>query len=89
MIKKTDLLSLGYYGRGIFTGSSGSLRYRIEKYEGDEAETEAAPRFLVTTWYGPYAFDATSDDEKIQHFEDFSDEGLECIAKYLTSLEIK
>lgn len=84
MIKKTDILSMGYYGKGIFTGSDGQLRYRIEKYK-DPDNGEAPPKFLVTTWKGPLAFDATPDNEKTHHFEEFSDDGLSKITDYLNN----
>lgn len=85
MIEKHELLSLGYYGRGIFTGSYKKLRYRIEKYIEPDKE-DAKPQLLLTYWFGALSYDNTPDEDKTTFFTFFSDEGLQEITDFLNSL---
>lgn len=78
MIQASDLLSLSYYELAVFTGSFGSLRYRIEKQDIDDKNS-----LLVTAWNTPLAFDHTPDEDKETYSTQFSVEGLSDIADWL------
>ncbi len=81
MIKRSDLLAMGYYKSAVFTGSDGPMRYRVERKKGSE---EGAPDvFLATVWPGPYAFDATDPGQMTTAEEPFTEEGLCSIADRL------
>ncbi len=84
MIEKTDLLSIGYYGKGIFTGSWKKLRYRIEKYTPEEEG--ASDELLLTWWLGALSFDNTPDEDKNTFHAAFSDEGLSDITDRLNAI---
>ncbi len=84
MIKRTDLLSLGYYRSAVFTGSDKAMRYRVERINGtDETEPDV---FQATVWPGPYAYDATDPALRQTVLEPFSEEGLCRIADRLNEL---
>lgn len=80
MIENTDVLSIAYYKSKPFKGSDGNMRYMIERTEKEEGNV-----FTVTTWPGPLSFEATSDDKKSTHIEEFSEEGLIKVVEYLNS----
>lgn len=66
MVKRSDLLSLGYYKKASYTGGSLKMRYRISK-DGDA--------LCVAIWRGPYAYDVTEEEKFTAKFP-FSEEGL-------------
>lgn len=82
MINKKDLLSIPYYKKTSYTGSIGNMRYKIER------NPENADKFIIYIWKGPLAFD-TTNEEKLTHEEEFSDEGIQSIADFLNSESIK
>ena len=82
MIERKDLLDLAFYKKLPFKGSDHEMRYKIEKVQ--EGEGDAAETFLqVTTWPGPYSFEATDEELMTKHKESFSEEGLQQIVNYL------
>ncbi len=84
MIKRSDLLSFGYYKKAAFTGSDGKLRFRIEKQQRGEDE-EAYFVLAVITWTGPFASDKTPEEERTTVDFPFEEESLNSICAYLNS----
>ena len=80
-IEKKDLLPLGFLKKSPYTGSFQGIRYRIEKQEEGEEKS-----LLVYSWPEPYAFLHTPEEEKVKKSFPFSEEGLEEIRLYLSSL---
>ena len=80
-INKKDLLPLSFLQKSPYTGSFRGIRYRIEKQEEGEEKS-----LLVYTWPEPYAFSHTPEEEKENKSFPFSEEGLEEIRLYLSSL---
>ena len=80
-INKKDLLPLSFLKKSPYTGSFRGIRYRIEKQEEGEEKS-----LLVYTWPEPYAFSHTPEEEKEKKSFLFSEEGLEEIRLYLSSL---
>ena len=90
-VGKRDLLPLSYFKKKPYTGSKGSLRYKLEKYEppvvddsgdagGDAApksEAKGEPLLRCYTWTTPYAFDKTPAQEITITDFPFSSEGIE------------
>lgn len=81
MVKRSDLLSFGYYKKAAFTGSDGKLRFRIEK----EA-TEEGDMLALIYWRGPWASDSTPEEEKTVEYYPFAEESLDEITKRLGEL---
>ncbi len=77
-----DLLPLSFLKKSPYTGSKGTLRYRIEKIEKGE-EPDIQKLLLVSTWTTPFAFDKTPEEEIKQEEFAFSQEGIEDILRYL------
>lgn len=82
MIESEDVLGMGFYKKGTFTGSYKGLRYRIAR---DDSDADAGERFLVTAWHGPYCFDATPDKEKTSSFFPFTADGKEDAVAWLNA----
>ena len=80
-IDKKDILPLSFLQKSPYTGSFQGIRYRIEKQEEGESKS-----LLVYTWPEPYAFSQTPEEEKEKKSFPFSEEGLEEIRLYLSSL---
>ena len=80
-IDKKDLLPLSFLKKSAYTGSFQGIRYRIEKQEEGEEKS-----LLLYTWPEPYAFSYTAEEEKAKKSFPFSEEGLEEIRVYLSTL---
>lgn len=79
-----DLLPLGFLKKSPYTGSKGTLRYRIEKKE--EGEGDDIRRFLLLSiWKTPFAFDKTPQEEMLTSEHPFSNDGLNEIIEVLNS----
>ena len=71
MIQRSDILSIPYLKKSVFTGSFQGMRYRLEKAEKEEGN------FLkVIFWEGPYCYDATSEEKKQCEEFYFTEEGV-------------
>ncbi len=91
MVTRKDLLTLNFYKTTPFTGSVGSMRYRVEKVavpiagasapEGEEPPYDTL--LQASAWHGPFAFHKTPDSEKLTFQAPFSEEGLEQIVAWL------
>ena len=79
MIQRKDLLDLDFYETAAFTGSCGSMYYRIIK-----VEEEGQKLLDASSWLGPYAYPRTDPDQITHHRSPFSDRGLEEIADWLS-----
>lgn len=71
MIKRSDILSIPYFKKAVFTGSYQGMRYRLEKVTGEETENLRA-----TIWEAPYNFDVTAEEKKEACEFSFSEEGI-------------
>ena len=80
-IDKKDLLPLSFLKKSAYTGSFQGIRYRIEKQEEGEEKS-----LLLSPWPEPYAFSHTAEEEKVKKSFPFSEEGLEEIRVYLSTL---
>jgi len=81
-ITRHDLLPLSFLKKSAYTGSRDLLRYRIEKKEEGEGEN-LIKLLLVSTWFTPFAFDKTPEDEITEKTFEFKDAALDDIAAYL------
>ena len=81
MVKREQLLALTFYESRPFTGSSGPLRYRIEKVSDDDGK-----RLKVYAWKGEFAYDKTPEDDMTVNEFEFSDDGLGKITEWLNGL---
>ncbi|MCR4781634.1 MAG: GNAT family acetyltransferase [Lachnospiraceae bacterium] len=73
MTNLDDLLSLDFYKKSPYFGSDGNMRFKIFRDEDN---------FIITSWKGPMNFDTTTE-EKIDHTEPFTQEGLQAICDYI------
>ena len=72
MIARSDILSISYFKKAVFTGSFQGMRYRLEKVAGEDS----AERLKATVWEAPYSFDVTADEKKESCEFPFSEEGI-------------
>lgn len=82
MIKRKDLLTLNFYESSPFTGSDGTMRYRVEKLSEETSDADA-PLLQATIWPGPYAFAKTEEEKKTHHTAPFSEDGLQELAEWM------
>lgn len=91
MLKKGDLLNIGYYDYGsYFTGSLKGLRFRLgrdplEKVNFIPKDERGEAKLKLTVWPEPFSFDHTADDKKRDCYFEYSNEGLERIAEFLNN----
>ncbi len=78
MIKKDDILYLGYLKQAAYTGSCQPLRYRLERrvQEGEE-------RLLALAWPEPYNLANTPKERVLQADFPFGQEGLDGAIEWL------
>ena len=84
-ITAEDIMHIGFLKKSCFTGSSEGMRYRLEKSSSGEDGGEKT-ELLATVWPEPYAFSHTPEEAKEKKSFPFSEEGLEEIRLYLSSL---
>lgn len=70
MIKRSDILSIPFLKKSRYTGSYQGMRYRLEKYETEEAVT-----LKTTIWAGPYSYETTREEKESREFP-FSEDGI-------------
>ena len=73
MTNLDDLLSLEFYKKSPYFGSDHNMRFKIERVEEE---------LVITSWKGPLNFETTKE-EKIEHKEPFTNEGLQAICDYI------
>ena len=77
MLKREDVLSLGYLAKAKFNGSYRGMRFMLEK-NGDGGLTAWA-------WPEPYAFDYTKEEKQSCQLP-FDEKGLEDAIEWLNSV---
>ena len=103
MIQRKDLLALSFYKKLPFHGSDQGKRYRVEKFVQKVAETvkneetgedeekvlEEINCLKATIWPEPYSFEATPDDQKVTHLEEFSEDGMDAIVNWINETPLE
>ncbi len=97
MVQRKDLLALNFYKKLPFHVSDGDKRYRVEKFvqkvtetvkneetgEEEEKVIEEINCLKAFIWAGPYGFEATPDENKQDHLEEFSEAGMDAIVNWI------
>ncbi len=78
MIHRRELLDLSFYESSAFTGSCGSMCYRIAMVNENGGKLLDA-----CSWLGPYAYPQTDPSRMTHHRADFSEEGMEELTCWL------
>ena len=78
MIQRSDILSIPYLKKAVFTGSFQGMRYRLEKAAQEEAEC-----LKVTIWESPYNYEVTPEEKKESDAFPFSEEGIRQAVEWL------
>lgn len=78
MTHRNDLLSLSFYKKSPYTGSNGSIRFRIAQKTTDDLE-----QFEVILWRGPYNFEVSDPAQMLHHLEPFTEKGLDNICNFI------
>ena len=77
-METSEFMPLQFFSYGEpFTGSIGSLSYRVEMEKGEEKQLKA------TLWQGPLCYGKTPDDQKETRFFPFSEEGRLAAIEYI------
>lgn len=71
MLTYDEVLNLNYYKKTSFTGWMKPLRFLIKMEKPEEGE----PIFHAWVWPGPYIFDLTDDNLKLDMTASFTEEG--------------
>lgn len=71
MITYDEVLNLNYYKKTAYTGWTGGMRFLIRRETPEDGEAI----FHVYAWPGPYIFDLTADEQKLEASFPFSEEG--------------
>ena len=77
MLKREDVLSLGYLAKAKFNGSYRGMRFMLEK-DGEDG-------LKVWAWPEPYGFDYTQEEKKSCTVT-FDDEGLDQAIGWLNEI---
>ena len=78
MIQRKDILSIPYMKKAAFTGSYQGMRYRLKK-----ENTEEGDKLQAVIWEGPYAYQATPEEQKEYREFPFSEEGIQQAVEWL------
>lgn len=78
MLKRKDVLSLGYLKKTTFNGSFEGVRFRLQKTEKD-----GDTLLKVWAWPEPFSFDQTAEEQKISCELPFHEEGIEQAVMWL------
>ncbi len=87
-MQRNDLFNLNYYRQADFTGSRGSICYRLCLREAEDGESGGEPRFLLRWWKGPFAFAGTGEEKHEKYFP-YTDEGLDAVAEFINQMDVK
>ena len=91
MLKKGDLLNIGYYDYGsYFTGSLKGLRFRLgrdplEKVNFTPKDKRGEAKLKLTVWPEPFSFDHTEDNKKRDYYFEYDNKGLDAVIKFLNN----
>lgn len=81
MLKREDVLSLGYLKKAVFRGSYRGMRFQMQK-EAKEEETI----LKVYAWPEPFTFDKTAEELKVSQEFPFTNDGLEQSVDWLNQI---
>ena len=73
MIDLSGIMGIPLLKKSRFTGSSGSLRYILEK----QSSEEEGDLLAAVYWIGENCFDATPEEDKTTKLFPFTEEGLQ------------
>lgn len=79
MLTYDEALNLNYYKKTTFTGWMKPLRFLIKQEKPEEGE----PIFHAWVWPGPYIFELTDDNKKIDKTAPFSEDGKKEIVDWI------
>lgn len=71
MLSTDDLLNLEYYKKDTFSGWINGMRFLVKK----ESQEDTGDSFHAWLWPGPFIFDLTEDEKKIDFTAPFTEEG--------------
>lgn len=81
MIRRSDILYMGYLKKSEFTGSHQGMRYRLEGVsQGEEKKLQA------TVWPEPYNYVSTPEEQKRRALFDFSEAGVDQAVDWMNRL---
>lgn len=81
MLRREDILSLGYLKKTAFSGSCQGIRFRLKKEERD------GDAFLeVYAWPEPFSFDKTDESLKVRHEFSFDEDGVRQAVDWLNEM---
>lgn len=87
MITFDDVLNLNYYKKTSFSGWVNGMRFLIKREQPEEEGADAI--FHAWVWPGPFIFDLTPDEKKIDRTAPFSDEGKQEIVDWLNDIYLE
>ena len=79
MLTYDDALNLNYYKKTSFTGWMNPIRFMIKMEKPEEGD----PIFHAWVWPGPYTYEMTSDDKKIEATAPFNEDGKKQIVDWV------
>ena len=71
MLTYDEVLNLNYYKKTTYTGWMKPLRFLIKQEKPEDGD----PIFHAWVWPGPYIFDLTDDNLKLEKTADFTENG--------------
>ncbi len=81
MVREDDILSLEFLKKSEYTGSSGGMRYRLEKVEKEDGKMLKA-----TVWPEPLNYLMTPDEEKRSSEFAFSQDGVKDAVDWMNNV---
>lgn len=79
MLTYDEVLNLNYYKKTSYTGWMSPVRFLIKQEKPEEGE----PFFHAWVWPGPYIFDLTDDNLKLDTTAPFTEEGKRQIVDWI------
>ena len=79
MLTYDEVLNLNYYKKTSYTGWMKPLRFLIKQEKPEEGD----PIFHAWVWPGPYIFDLTKDELKLDKKAPFSEDGKKEIVDWI------
>ena len=80
MIKREDILPMGFLKKSDYSGSYGGLRYRLNKISKtvptDSGEERTEDLLLCEIWPGPFNYHTTPEDVKQSKEFSFDEDGV-------------
>ena len=81
MLKREDILSLGYLKKTQFKGSYRGMRFQLQKETQEEEQG-----LRVYAWPEPFAYDCTDEDKKRSRALPFNEEGIVQAVEWLNEV---